>query len=313
MFDKIAKNIKRQLAMTTLAFTDVSKSALANQKTIGLDGASQAISQSVLSETKQTLGDMLQGRQTQQTRKMARQWWLSHVRMQRCAMIDGVWRELTDEEWRARWEKAADPANKDLGPVVFMHKIETTTNDNAVVSFDENNKATLRQGELEATRRGNFKVTADQGFYFPLQTIQTLLVRQQQPDGAYAIELHTSVTKVLEVDEQEQAAVRAELQSKVNFTLPPVNNAVDNQNGVTYAMTMDPDMRYLLTGIRRVALTQAEYSGVVARAFTLHGEPRVSTPYNGIVLTYEAHEALVTPQELLALNPETSFEEDEQA
>lgn len=284
---KLVKTIKRNLALFTLAMADVSKSALANQKNIGLDGAAESISVSVLSETKQTINDITKGRRTSETQQLATLWWETHVRMQRMGWIDGVHRELTDQEWRARWEQHADPANASKGPVVFISELRVSFNDNTALEY-EGNKVILNQEKRLTTRKTNVEFTTTPGFYFPLDTVHTLYVRRDENEN-YTFELHTELTA---------------------------------NDEVSYGLTLDPDYAHLLTGLQRVALVQEEYSGLVLRAFAVSGPPVVRlvhgraiseyfknraldfVPDNNtshLVLSYPAREVLIIPAEARVL------------
>jgi hypothetical protein len=237
---KIYKSLKRHAALLTLALTDVSKSALANQKSVGIDGAAHSISVSVLSEGMLVVNDMVKGRQTKETQQLASLWWNAHVRMQRMGWIDGVKRELTEDEWRARWEQYADPANADKGPVVFTSELRTSYDENAAVEY-AGNKVVLNEEKRQATRKTNVEFTTAKGFYFPLDSVDSVYARRDENEG-YTFELHTLIS--------------------------PSDEA-------SYGLALDPDYAFLLTGLLRIAVVQEEYSGLVLRAFAISGPPAV--------------------------------------
>lgn len=312
----LVRKVKRQLAMVALAFSDISKSALANQKSIGLDGAAQAISVSVLSETKQTLNDMLRGRQTQQTQQLAAGWWKAHIAWQRGGWVteevNGVMthykRELTDEEWRQKIEKLALVENTALGPVVLLHEIKRTYSDNAALVYAEDGRVLLNEVVQDQGLTTNFELTTDPGFYFPVDTLDHFFVRCDA-ENQFHLEFHSTLHPMEQV---EYRSLDGGTSYESKLTSDPYDKAgADYQvapqleaGNVSYQMAVDPAYRYLLRGLRRVALVQEEYSGLVIRAFTLGGEPRIGHHQGHLVLTYPAMEALVTAQETKKLNGE---------
>jgi hypothetical protein len=295
----ILKHLKRQVALATLAFTDVSKSALANQKNLGIDGASQAMTQSVLSETKQTLNDVLNSRQSLQTNALAQAWWNKHIQWKRTAWIDGVHRELTDEEWRTRWETWADPANAKRGAVLFFHEMENYDDDSAGVEVI-NGRSVLNEVKKQQAQEGNYVFTAAPGFYFPLQRLVKVFVRKSTTDE-YTVELHSDLYKLT----QQAASTDRTKGGTVTYSWnieETETQDVDMRDQLTYDMTLDPDYNYLLSGLQRVALAQEEYEGVVVRSFSLTGAAQVTLHKGAIVLTYGAQEAMPTAREIRQLS-----------
>lgn len=313
MIKQITKRIKRQFALFSLAFADVSKSALANQKTIGLDGATQAMTQSVYSESQQTVHDMVLGRQNAQTKIMAQKWWRSLIASRRM-VPDGThpdgsprMRELTNEELCERWSKKAEPANAELGPVIMLHEVLVTHDENAALTYDQDQNAAYDPAAAVLSRRSNFEVTADPCFFFPTAAIHTLVVRQDLTTAAFALELHSNICDAkngesLAAGDERRNRVREGLaEQNPGLVFRDVDESQDLQTQLTFDLTVDPAMSYLLRGIRRVAVVTEEYIGLVPRAFALDGEPRVSVLRGAIVLTYPALEVMVNGEELKTL------------
>lgn len=259
-------HLKRNFAYLTLAFTDVSKSALANQKEQGIQ-ADQAMTQSAWSEAKHTISDMKAGRQTRQTAEMAEGWWRSHVRAQRSAYIDGTYRELTDEEWTERCNRLAEPGNKDKGDVMLMHHIRRMYDDQAGIEYTEEGDVRLNNEKLQASRKDTAYFEAKPGHFFPpLDAITVVFVRKSE-ENYFTVELHTDIVA-----------------SEPEFHL-----------------AQDPTYTHLLPEITRVAMVLEEYSGLVLRSFSLQGRPRVTVHNNVLVFTFAAEDELPTPVEVSAL------------
>ncbi len=259
---KVAKSLKRNFGLLTLAMTDVSKSALANQKEQGLQ-ADQAVTQSAWSEAKHTIADMKAGRQTRQTAEMADGWWRSYIRAQRTAWIEGEYRELTDEEWRARWEVMADPSNKEKGEVVSMHRVTRSYDDQAALVHHEDGRVSYSEEKLQESMKATVHFTANEGYFKPTRSINDVLVRVDSDEQA-TVELHTNL-------------VRGE---------------------VDFFLLQDEAYTHLRPSITRVAFVQEEYTGLVLRSYALEGELKVSVHRNVVVFSSAAREVLPTAEEI---------------
>jgi hypothetical protein len=150
---KLFTHLKRNFAYLNMAFSEVSKSALANQKEMGLQGTQHAVttrSRAGMSVMQQALADMLEGKQNPGTRLMAEHWWAIHRRAGKLVRTgetdrDGnpILREETEEERLTRWETESGGYSRDFGPVILTQEVKT----------QEDNRGTIKSGRAEWVRK----------------------------------------------------------------------------------------------------------------------------------------------------------------
>lgn len=127
-------HLKRHFGYLTLALGEVGKSALANQKEMGIQGTQHTVttrSRAGMSVFQQALADMLEGKQNPGTQLLAEHWWKIHRRAQKLvptgekdANGHPIMREETEAERLARWQQQAGPLHADYGPVVLWHEVK---------------------------------------------------------------------------------------------------------------------------------------------------------------------------------------------